>query len=568
MLNTVVWRSAFAALFLTLVSLGPASGCAPQHEGEAVVEVSAQALAADDVARVTVQVSGPGISPDIVSNLVHTGGQWGGTIRRIPAGSDRTFTATAYDASGAEVSTGQATGITISPSSTAAVVIPLDVGPPCAPDAPPVIDQTCQSTDTVAPGGAVSLMVAAHDPEGTAISFAWSASGGTLGVPVSGTSQSEVSWTAPMTGGPFTVTVVVQDAQGSQATHDFSVTVTGTACLARVAAGGSHSLLVKADGTLWATGSNVWGQLGDGTTTQRRSFVQVLDSVSYVAAGPVHTMALKADGTLWATGWNTFGQLGDGTTTERHGFIQVLSGVSSVAVGNFHTLALKSDGTLWATGLNNTGQLGDGTTTNRHGFVQVLTEVAAIAAGGSHSMAVKRDGTLWATGHDFWGQLGDGNTPGGGRLAFVQVLSNVTSVAAGESHTLAVKTDGTLWATGYNRFGQLGIGMLGNRDHFVQVLTGVSSAAAFSYHSLALKTDGSLWAAGRNNHGQLGDGTMLNRFSFVQVLTGVMAAATGTSHTLALKADGTLWATGLNASGQLGDGTTNDRHDFGPVPVP
>src|SRR5439155_1562430 len=84
-----------------------------------------------------------------------------------------------------------------------------------------------------------------------------------------------------------------------------------------VCAGASHTVALKSHGTLWAWGINVDGQLGDGTTaTQRLEPVQVGTATNWaaVAAGVSHTVALKADGTLWAWGQNTFGQLGAGTT--------------------------------------------------------------------------------------------------------------------------------------------------------------------------------------------------------------------------------------------------------------
>jgi len=173
-------------------------------------------------------------------------------------------------------------------------------------------------------------------------------------------------------------------------------------------AGGSHTMILKTDGTLWATGRNDNGQLGDGTTTRRSTPVQVMRDVQAVAAGDHHTMILKTDGTLWATGLNDDGQLGDGTTTDRSTPVQVMSGVQSVAAGGYHTMILKTDGTLWATGWNYYGQLGDGTYTNRSTPVQVMSVVQAVAAGDFHTMILKTDGTLWATGGNDDSQLGDG----------------------------------------------------------------------------------------------------------------------------------------------------------------
>jgi hypothetical protein len=93
--------------------------------------------------------------------------------------------------------------------------------------------------------------------------------------------------------------------------------------------------------------------------------VSGLSGVTAVAGGGSHTVALKADGTVWAWGYNNAGQLGDTTTTDRLAPVQVsgLGGITAVAAGELHTAALKSDGTVWA--WVNSYVIGDGTTTDR-----------------------------------------------------------------------------------------------------------------------------------------------------------------------------------------------------------
>jgi alpha-tubulin suppressor-like RCC1 family protein len=87
----------------------------------------------------------------------------------------------------------------------------------------------------------------------------------------------------------------------------------------------------------------------------------------------LHIAALKNDGTVWAWGLNNYGELGDGTTTDRYTPVQVssLAGITGISAGVKYTVALKNDGTVWAWGLNNYGQLGDGTTMDRYIPVQV-----------------------------------------------------------------------------------------------------------------------------------------------------------------------------------------------------
>jgi RHS repeat-associated protein len=283
---------------------------------------------------------------------------------------------------------------------------------------------------------------------------------------------------------------------------------------------------------------------------------------------------------VWAWGNNYYGQLGDGTTTNRSTPIQVsgLSGVTAISTSLFgdidgHSLALKSDGTVWAWGLNWEGQLGDGTSTNRRTPVQVsgLSGATAISAGGDHSLARKSDGTAWTWGWNGDGQLGNGANSISYTPVQVSGLSGVAAIAAGGFHSLAVKTDGTVRAWGYNGSGQIGDSTSTNRNTPVQVsgLSGVTAIAAGVYHSLAVKSDGTVWGWGQNNDGQLGDGTTFDRSAPVQTLglSGMTAVAGGEYHSLGLKTDATVWEWGLWTSGYVIIGGWGNYAVPSPVPT-
>ncbi|MCL1904681.1 MAG: hypothetical protein FWG19_00975, partial [Methanomassiliicoccaceae archaeon] len=365
-----------------------------------------------------------------------------------------------------------------------------------------------------------------------------------------------------------------------------------------VAAGGAHSLALKSDGTVWTWGYNSDGQLGDGTRTDRTKPVQVkgpggsgyLTGVTAIAAGSNHSMALKEDGTVWAWGYDLYGQLGDGdsgTEANKSTPVQVkdqngtgyLTDVKAIAAGELHSMALKDDGTLWTWGFNFQGQLGDGTSglsANKSTPALVLSDVRAIAASGTRSVALKNDGMVYA-----WGDYTVTPTQ-------VSGLSDVTAIATGERYSIALKNDGTVWAWGNNFYSQLGNGTTNNSNTPVQVkeesdfgfLTNVKIIAAGPQHSMALKNDGTVWAWGYNINGQLGDGTSgpsANKSTPVPVLTDVKAIATGggltgynitnnNGHSIAVKNDGTVWAWGANEKGNLGDGTSGSGHDKN-VPV-
>ncbi|MGE6759660.1 Ig-like domain-containing protein [Corallococcus interemptor] len=441
---------------------------------------------------------------------------------------------------------------------------------------PPEVVETFQSVASVPPGGGtVVFRVKAKDPQGSALSFAWATSAGMLGTAASTASTSEVLWSAPScvpSGTTPTVMATVTNALGLSTSYVFSLQGSSPCAanpVAHLVAGSLHGLALKQDGTVWAWGDNSFGQLGDGTNTQRLTPVQVpgLTGVAALAAGNDHSLAVKQDGSVWAWGNNASGQLGDGTTTQRLTPVQVpnLTGVAALAGGNSYSLALKQDGTVWAWGVNSQGRLGDGTHTTRLTPVQVpgLTGVAVLSVGTSHSIAVKHDGTVWAWGWNEYGQLGDGTTTDRPTPVRVPGLTGVAALDCGSTYALALKQDGTIWAWGLNNTGQLGDGTTTNRLTPVRVpgLTGVAALASGGSHSLALKQDGTAWAWGTNSRGQLGDGTRTTRVKPGQVpgLTGVAALAGGNSYSLALKQDGTVWAWGINDKGQLGDGATTDR---------
>ena len=351
------------------------------------------------------------------------------------------------------------------------------------------------------------------------------------------------------------------------------VQINNLANVTDIAAGDTHSLALMSDGTVWSWGSNVEWQLGSGTVGQHRLTpvqVSALAEVSAVSAGATHSLALRTDGTVWAWGRNLEGQLGNNSTFMLRSATPVrvsgLTGIDDISAGPNHSLALMSDGTVWSWGSNRNGVLGDGTTTTRNAPVQVvdLNDAIAISAGRNHNLALRSNGSVRAWGSNTRGQLGEGGTSSRTTPVQMNGVNDVAAVAAGWLHSLALMSDGTVWAWGDNDRGQLGDGTAISNSAPVQVeeLSGVEDISAGTNHSLALRADGTVWSWGWNNAGQLGDGTETRRFTPAQVsnLNNVIAVSAGASHSIALRSDGTVWAWGQNSSGQLGDGTTTNRN--------
>lgn len=213
----------------------------------------------------------------------------------------------------------------------------------------------------------------------------------------------------------------------------------------------NFSLALKSDGTVWAWGDNSTGQLArlepglGGTVATSLVPLQLaqLSGIVSISAGNGFGVAVKNDGTVWAWGNALEGQLGDGTCgpgdyidvpvqVKGPGGIGFLANVASVSATpstngmSYYTLALKTDGTVWGWGHGGSGELGDGTTGAattlcRGGNPGVnlriypvqttgLTGITAISAGDGHATALQSNGTVWAWGDNTNFRLGDGTT--------------------------------------------------------------------------------------------------------------------------------------------------------------
>jgi alpha-tubulin suppressor-like RCC1 family protein len=353
---------------------------------------------------------------------------------------------------------------------------------------------------------------------------------------------------------------------------------------AQLSLGHAHSCALLVDGTVRCWGSNITGELGDGSSTSR-SFGYPIGFMNDVVEIDVATdghrsCARRASGAVLC--WGEVDELGPETC--------VLD-APPITVGCVHSPMPFASGpgvVGLGVGQKTCVRYADGTAAclaTRTGAVEMLADVADLSFGGRHGCARIYDGTVMCFGDGALGQLGApstelcnselGNNPCSAEPLDTR-LATVAQITSGESHTCALLTDGTVKCWGANDAGQLGFGALDVCTKYaypcaklpgvVVGLSGVAQIAAGGLHTCARMNDGTVQCWGSDADGELGfaaketcNGTeeepCSTRAKPVPGLDHVVEIALGRRHSCARLDDGEVKCWGWNGFGQLGDGT-------------
>lgn len=483
------------------------------------------------------------------------------------------------DANGLFTATAQGTGqvkAQTTKSDGTAVSITADV---TVANRNPSVSSVSAGSSNLVVDAVTTISATATDADGDTLSYAWSATGGTI----SGTGSS-VTYTAPSTSGTYTITVVATDGQGGSASKTVNVSATKnptissgpTATPSSILAGASSTISVTASDPDGDTLSYSWSATG-GTISGTTS------SVTYTAPSTAGTY------TIFVTVSDSKG--GSATGNVSVTITTITKTVQKIATGSNHTCALLSDKTIkcWGSGT----AFGNGTNTSSFvpsSSVSGITTAKDVSSGLDYSCAVLTDGTVKCWGFNDIGELGDGTTTTASIPVSTTGITNAVGVSTSEYFACAVLLDGTIKCWGGNEYGELGIGTstapntctsgtIGSVPCYkspVQV-TGITNATSVSTQrgggggsfTCATLSGGAVKCWGANYFGQLGNGTNTGPEAClgsacstspvsVSGITNAASVSTGWHHACALLSDGTIKCWGSNSAGQLGNGTSSD----------
>ena len=343
-----------------------------------------------------------------------------------------------------------------------------------------------------------------------------------------------------------------------------------------ITSGGNYSCAVTNLTGVKCWGDNTYGEIGDNSTVNRSSPTDVYGLTSgvnsvFAGAGGT-TCALLLTGELDCWGYNGEGQVGDGTTTNRLSPVQVnglASGVSNqVGIGSNSVCAVLLNGMLKCWGKNTNGQLGNGTTSNASiptlvsGF---SANAVKVSVGGSTACVIDNSKALYCWGLSTDGQMGTGSTTQSLSPTLLPTISSgVSMVSLGLRSGCAIVT-GAVKCWGYNGNGELENNSTVSTTTPISstvLTTGVQQIDMGGYGGCAVTASFGAKCWGLNTNGQVGDGTTVTRLIPTDVTgltTGVSQIGAGASHVCALTTVSTIQCWGLDTSGQLADGIVTQR---------
>jgi alpha-tubulin suppressor-like RCC1 family protein len=243
------------------------------------------------------------------------------------------------------------------------------------------------------------------------------------------------------------------------------VAVCGNHTFCKIETGNLHTIAIDNNGKLWCWGFNDNGQLGNNNPpTAENTPISITSGRTFckISCGYQNSAGIDKNGKLWTWGYNLYGQLGNNSTSNKSTPFAI-GGVNKtfceIYCGQFHMMALDFNGKSWTWGYNSSGQLGDNTNLSKNTPVSVYGNktFCKISVGGYHSIGIDYNGKIWSWGRNLNGQLGNQTivcekTP----VMLVGINKTFCKISGGNINTISIDKYDKMWGWGYNNYGQLG----------------------------------------------------------------------------------------------------------------
>jgi alpha-tubulin suppressor-like RCC1 family protein len=349
----------------------------------------------------------------------------------------------------------------------------------------------------------------------------------------------------------------------------------------QISAGSTTTCAIRTGGAAYCWGDNTYGQIGDGTTTAHSAPTPVSGDYDWAQiatqedanAPTATTCGITTAGAGYCWGANTYGQVGDGTTSQRTVPTLISGGHTwaSIAVGWMDVCGITTSRAAYCWGDNLVGENGNGTFTQNTSPVAVSGGLlwSSLSVGFSTTCGVTTSNVGYCWGSDSNGQIGDNSTTGESNPTAVGGGLSWSQIATGQNNSCGFTTSGAGYCWGYNGFGELGINSLTDA-HTPTLVNGGYTWAQMSvggFTSCGVTTAGAGYCWGDSAYGQLGNGgTTLSKVPAVisgnLVFSSISAGANATNQedtNCGLTTGGIAYCWGYNSVGQVGDRTTTQR---------
>lgn len=285
-----------------------------------------------------------------------------------------------------------------------------------------------------------------------------------------------------------------------------------------------YTVALRSDGSVWAWGRNLWGELGVSENVRyRHTFSPIripkLSNITVISSsGGGNNATIQADGTIW--------EWGNGNLPRQ---VPDITSATNVRIGAFSTIALLQDGTVrsW----QNPPQTVELEQTRKLQTISGLKDIIQVESAGLHGYALKKDGSVWT-----WNEPNEpGKAPS--KPTKLKGLNNISSITSTDASLLALDKKGKAWQ----------LELEGKVTPFHHELK-VKKMDANSSYTLLLTTSGEVYNYGRTVTGKEGK---------VNHLSGITDVSAGYHHSLALSSEGTVWGWGSDKYQEAGAPATS-----------